>query len=312
MKLIDLHCDTIDKLMDYKGSNLFDNIFSVDIQKLKSANSLVQVFALYFDLELYKNDPFNRFEAMSNKFFEEVYKYKDSISLIKNYDDILKNENENKISAMLSIEEGAALHGKIENLHSVYEIGVRLITLTWNYENEIGYSHSIKGFENEGLKPFGIDTVEAMNELGIIVDVSHLNDGGFYDVAKIAKKPFIASHSNSRTITNVTRNLTDDMIKTLADKGGVTGINFYKAFLGDMYISKVEDMVKHIKHIVNIGGIDVVSMGSDFDGIPNGLEIENISQIEKLQNSLLKSGFSQKDIEKIMYKNALRVIKDVL
>lgn len=312
MKLVDLHCDTIDKLMEYKESNLLDNMFSVDIQKLKKTNSLAQVFAIYFDLNIYKNDPYSRFEAMSNKFFEEISKHKDSISLAKNYDDILKNEKENKISAILSIEEGGALHGKLNNLYNVYEKGVRLITLTWNYENEIGYSHNKKGFELEGLKPFGADIVEAMNELGIIVDVSHLNDGGFYDVAKISKKPFIASHSNSRFVTNVTRNLSDDMIKILSNNGGVMGINFYKVFLGNEYISKVEDMVKHIKHIVNVGGIDVVSIGSDFDGITGNLEIEDISQIGKLQDALLKSGFSHNDIEKIMYKNALRVIKDTL
>lgn len=312
MKLIDLHCDTIDKLMDYKECNLFDNNFSVDIQKLKKANSLAQVFAIYFDLNLYKNNPYGRFEAMSDKFFREIEKYKDNISLVKSYNDILKNKEDNKISAILSIEEGGALNGKLNNLHNVYEKGVRLITLTWNYENEIGYSHSTKGYELKGLKPFGIEVVENMNKLGIIIDVSHLNDGGFYDVAKISNKPFIASHSNSRSITNVSRNLSDDMIKILANSGGVIGINFYKVFLGNGYISKIEDIITHIKYITNIGGIDSVSIGSDFDGIPGVLEIEDISQIEKLQDALFKSGFSHNNIEKIMYKNALRVIKDVL
>lgn len=312
MNLVDLHCDTIDKLMDNKGSNLYDNMYSVDIKKLKKANSLVQVFAIYFDLNKYSNNPYNRFEIMANRFFQEIDKNKDSIALVRNYQDILKNKEEDKISAILSIEEGGALQGKLENLNAVYKKGVRLITLTWNYENEIGYSHCTKGLEKEGLKPFGIELVEKMNKLGVIIDVSHLNDAGFYDVAKISKKPFIASHSNARTITNVTRNLSDDMIKIIGEKSGVIGMNFYKTFLGDMYMSKVNDIIKHINYIVNIGGIDVVSIGSDFDGIPNGLEIEDISQIEKLQDALIKSGYCQKDIEKIMYKNALRVLKEIL
>ncbi|MPM36139.1 hypothetical protein SDC9_82734 [bioreactor metagenome] len=151
-----------------------------------------------------------------------------------------------------------------------------------------------------------------MNELGMIIDVSHLNDGGFYDVSRNSKKPFIASHSNARNVTGASRNLTDDMIKVLGNHGGITGINFCKFFLGESKISKVDDIIKHIKHIVNVGGIDVVAMGSDFDGIPDDLEMKDISQMYMLQDALLKSGFNEDEIEKMMYKNALRVIKDVL
>ena len=151
-----------------------------------------------------------------------------------------------------------------------------------------------------------------MNELGMIIDVSHLNDGGFYDVAKISKKPFIASHSNSRYITNHSRNLTDDMIKVISNSGGVIGMNFCNYFLGDSSVATIDDIIKHIKHIVNIGGVDVVAMGTDFDGIPNKVEIEDISQMHKLQDRLLSSGFKEYEIEKMMYKNTLRVFKDVL
>ena len=312
MKLIDLHCDTVDKLMDYKDSNLYENEFSIDIKKLKKANSLAQVFALYFDLKLYKNDPFNRFEQMADRFLKELEKNKEHILLAKNYKDILENEKNNKLSAILSIEEGAAINGKLENLNKVYDKGVRLITLTWNYENEIGYPHNMKEYRKVGLKPFGVEVVEKMNELGMIIDVSHLNDGGFYDVAKISKKPFIASHSNSRYITNHTRNLTDDMIKAIASSGGVIGINFCNFFLGNSKISTIDEIINHIKHIINIGGVDVIAMGTDFDGIPNKVEIEDISQMYKLQDRLLISGFKECEIEKMMYKNALRVFKEVL
>lgn len=312
MKILDLHCDTIDRLMENTNTNLYKNNFSIDINKLKNGNSLAQVFALFFDLKNYKEDPFNRFENMHNKLLHELNMYNDFISIARNYDEILKNEKQDKISAILSIEEGEALNGDIKNLYKVYEKGVRLITLTWNYENHIGYPHNKKGYESKGLKPFGVEVVEAMNELGMLIDVSHLNDGGFYDVAKISKKPFIASHSNSRTITNVSRNLTDDMVKTIANHGGVIGINFCSYFLGTSPISKIEDIINHIKHIINVGGIDVVAIGSDFDGISNLVEVEDISQMHKLQDALLFSGLKEKDVEKIMYKNALRVIKDVL
>ena len=135
---------------------------------------------------------------------------------------------------------------------------------------------------------------------------------GFYDVARLSKKPFIATHSNSRAMKNHSRNLNDDMIKILANSGGVTGINFCSAFLGNYEISSIKDMVRHIKHIRNIGGIDVVALGSDFDGIENKVEISDVSEMGKLAIELEKEGFTTTEIEKIYYKNALRVIKDVL
>ena len=152
-----------------------------------------------------------------------------------------------------------------------------------------------------------------MNNLGMIIDVSHLSDGGFYDVSKNSRKPFVASHSNARAISNHPRNLTDDMIRTLALSGGVMGINFEKHFLGHNNLSRIEDMLAHIQHIKNIGGIDCISLGTDFDGISNkGLEVKNIGEIEKLSMALSKNNFSEEEIEKIFYKNALRVIKEVL
>lgn len=311
MKLIDLHCDTIDKLMDF-NSNLYKNDFSVDILKLKNCNSLAQVFAIYFDLENYKKNPYNRFKNMYDKFLNEINKNKEYILIARSYEDILKNFEQKRLSAIISIEEGEALNANIKNLYDVYEKGVRLITLTWNYENSIGYPHCKKGYENFKLKPFGVELINQMNNLGVIIDVSHLNDGGFYNVSEISTKPFVASHSNSRQITNVSRNLTDDMIKVLSNKGGVMGINFCNYFLGNSKISKIDDIIKHINHIVNVGGIDVVSIGTDFDGISNIVEINDISEMDKLYYALLNSGYNEDEIDKMMYKNALRVIRDVL
>ncbi|MBY6798263.1 membrane dipeptidase, partial [Clostridium botulinum] len=167
-------------------------------------------------------------------------------------------------------------------------------------------------FKENGLTSLGKDILREMETLGIIPDVSHLSDGGFYDLVKLCKKPFIASHSNSRDITNHPRNLTDEMIKLLSDKGGVMGINFCSSFLGNEEISSIEEMIAHIKHIRNIGGIDVIALGSDFDGIDNEVEIQNCSEFYKLYDVLKKNGFTEKDIEKIFYKNVKRVFNDVL
>jgi len=312
MRLIDLHCDTILCCMDdIENLGLLRNDFNVDIEKLKKANSLAQFFALFVDLEK-TEDPLDTCLRMANKFHQELEENKDSISLARSYEELVSNDKEGKISAFLTVEEGGVLKGNIDNLKLLKDLGVRLITLTWNYPNEIGYPNANRKNWMKGLTSFGKDVVCEMNSLGMIVDVSHLSDEGFYDVAEIASKPFVASHSNARAITHNYRNLTDDMIKLLGEKGGVTGINFEKSFLGNRNISAVEDMVTHIKHIVNVGGMEVVAMGTDFDGISQELEIRNIGEIEKLIVALKRQGFTEGQLDKLLYKNSLRVIKDIL
>ena len=313
MSIIDFHCDTIMKLMDKKrGLILKENNLNVDICKLQKAKSLAQFFALFIELDTV-TDPLEHCLLMVDKFYEEIEKNSTDIALATNYKELIDNINKGVISAFLTIEEGGALKGKIEQLRNFYRLGVRLITLTWNFPNEIGFPNINEKDRNKGLSRFGLEVVSEMNTLGMIIDVSHLSDGGFYDVAKHSKKPFVASHSNARVISNHPRNLTDDMIKILSEKGGIMGINFEKHFLGHNELSRVEDMISHITHIKNIGGIDCISIGTDFDGISNlGLEIKNIGEIEKLSIALNKNNFSEEEIEKIFYKNAIRVIKEVL
>lgn len=311
MKVIDFHCDTISKLMDNRGiSELKSNNFSIDIEKLKNGDNLAQFFALFLNLKHVK-DPLEYCLSMLDKFYMEMEKNQDSISLVKSYDELINNKKKNKLSAFLTIEEGGVLKGELYNLRNFYRLGVRLITLTWNYPNEIGFPNSKKEYMGKGLTNFGYEVIEEMNRLNMIIDVSHLSDKGFYDVLKLSKKPFIASHSNSRFITDHPRNLTDSMIKDLSNIGGIMGINFYNRFLGESDISKIDDMLLHIKHIYNVGGIDVIALGSDFDGIECEVEMKDTSEMYKLQDKLKKSGFSEDNIEKIFYKNALRIIKDI-
>lgn len=311
MKVIDFHCDTISKLMDNRGiSELKSNNFSIDIEKLKNGDNLAQFFALFLNLKHVK-DPLEYCLSMLDKFYMEMEKNQDSIALVKSYDELINNKKKNKLSAFLTIEEGGVLKGELYNLRNFYRLGVRLITLTWNYPNEIGFPNSKKEYMGKGLTNFGYEVIEEMNRLNMIIDVSHLSDKGFYDVLKLSKKPFIASHSNSRFITDHPRNLTDSMIKDLSNIGGIMGINFYNRFLGESDISKIDDMLLHIKHIYNVGGIDVLALGSDFDGIECEVEMKDTSEMYKLQDKLKKSGFSEDNIEKIFYKNALRIIKDI-
>lgn len=310
MKVLDLHCDTLTKVGHNFETNLRKNKFSIDFERLKKSHYLAQFFALFIDKQ--EHEPYEWAMYLANIFKEEISKNSDLVKQAYSYKDILENEQDGLVSCLLTIEEGAALRGSFENLKDFYEMGVRIITLTWNYANDIGYPNCIPKYQNKGLTTFGYELVEAMNELGIIVDVSHLSDKGFYDVVERCKVPFIASHSNSRTITNNSRNLTDDMIRLISEHGGIIGINFFASFLGSSPISKVNDMIKHIQHIYKVGGIDVLALGSDFDGITCEVELGDCSGMEILYNGLLKTGFKEDSIDKIFYSNGLRVIKEVL
>ena len=311
LNLIDFHCDTIYKLRKNKNLSLHKNNLSVDLCKMEKAKSMAQFFALYINLEETK-EPLKECLDMLDLFNKELALNKNKIKLAKNFEELMANFENGYISSFLTIEEGAAIEGSLINLKRLFNLGVRLMTLTWNFPNEIGFPSYNSIYMDRGLTHFGHDVVEEMNDLSMIIDVSHLSDKGFYEVADISKKPFIASHSNSRAITNSTRNLTDKMIKTVSNKGGVMGINFEKSFLGLSPFGRVSEMIEHIKHIKNVGGIDVLSIGSDFDGIETPSEILDISQMEKLREALIMNKFSENEIEKIFYKNALRFLKDTL
>lgn len=308
MKYIDLHCDTAYRMIN-ENLHLDKSICKVNIENLKKGGALGQIFAFFLDLKEVE-DPFNGFMDMYNNFILETERNKDSIKIVRNIEELKECEREEKLAAILSIEEGEVLKGNLENIKRVYDLGIRIITLTWNYENSLGYPNYNFKYKDKGLKEKGIEMVKEMEKVGIIPDASHLSDGGFYDLVKICKKPFIATHSNSREIMNHPRNLTDDMIKLLSNKGGVMGLNFCSSFVGENEVTSISDLVKHAKHIRNIGGIDVLALGSDFDGIENEVEIKDTSEMNKLYYALNKEGFSEDDIEKIFYKNIIRVLKE--
>lgn len=310
MKFIDLHCDTASKIF-YENLSLNSELCKANIKNLKKGGSLGQVFAFFIDQKL-NDDPYEEFIKLYNNFIKEIKENSSEIEIVKNLEELNNAEKEGKIGAFISIEEGEVIKGSINNLRKVYEMGVRILTITWNYKNQLGYPNKNYTYRDKSLTEKGIEIIEKCEDLGIIPDSSHLSDAGFYDLIKVCKKPFIASHSNARAITNHPRNLDDHMIKSLAEKGGIMGINFCSDFLGTKSISSIEDMILHIKHIKNIGGIDVIALGSDFDGIENEVEIKNSSEFNKLYDSLKNNNFSEIEIEKIFYKNVIRVFKETL
>lgn len=310
MNFIDLHCDTAGRVY-YEKLDLKESICKVDIEKLKKGNCLAQVFAIFVDQKL-NVSCFDEFMKIYNNFIKEVNKNSKDIQIVRNVQEMNEAHKEGKIGAFISIEEGEVIEGKLENLKKVYDLGVRILTVSWNYKNKLGYPNFEFKYKNEGLTAKGVEVINECERLGIIPDASHLSDGGFYDLIKICKKPFIASHSNARAITNHPRNLTDKMIKLLAHKGGVMGLNFCSDFLGTASVASIEEIVSHAKHIKKVGGIDVLCLGSDFDGILNEVEIENSSQFNKLYDKLKKVNFTDDEIEKIFYKNVLRVFLETL
>ena len=314
MPFIDLHCDTVHEMTN-QNIGLDNNKLCISAEKLKSADILCQCFALYVNMASYPSidECWKRAEKMYDIFKAQERLHSESIVQVRSAADIEKAASECKTAALLTVEEGGICGENLERLNQLYDMGVRMITLTWNYENAIGYPNSTDAaVMNSGLKPFGIEFIENMQRLGMIIDVSHLSYGGFWDVAKHSRKPFVASHSNAKALCDVSRNLTDEQLKALANSGGVTGINFYPSFLSRDKIGSIEQMISHIRHIKRVAGIDTIAIGSDFDGYDIPAELKSSADLPKLADALKKAGFTADEIEKICWKNALRVFKDVL
>lgn len=319
MKVVDMHCDTINELWkaekEGKKLSLLDNSLHIDLKKMQQGDYLLQNFAMFVLLGR-EEDPLVNVLEMIDVYERAMAENSALIAPVYRYADIEENARQGKMSALLTIEEGATVKGNIYVLRNLYRLGVRMLTLTWNFENEIGYPNNTDQMlpppGSRGLKKQGIEIVREMNDLGMIVDVSHLGDEGFWDVVKYSTKPFVASHSNARALCGHKRNLTDDMIRALADKGGVTGINFLGEFLSESGRSTAEDMVRHMKHIVNVGGISCLGLGTDFDGIDGELEISGADKMQLLAEEMERQGFRQAEIEAVFHKNVLNLYREVL
>lgn len=321
MKIIDMHCDTIGELIARSEGKicLARNEHQIDIEKLEKGGALAQFFAIF----ILTNEqaakakmtlsPYEYFNLVYDAYIREIRANSTKIAPAMNYDDIMMNKRMGKMSSILTIEDGVPVDGKMERITEFYEKGVRLISFTWNYENSLGYPNS-KDPElmKLGLKPFGIDVVKHMNYYGMLVDVSHLSDGGFWDVVQHSDKPFVASHSCCRALCNHTRNLTDEMLKAIGEKGGAVGINFASQFLNEgSNDTDIASIVRHMVHIKEKAGIDAVAFGSDFDGISSKLEFVDYAGMPLIVRELEKQ-FSPSEIEKICSANMLRVIKETL
>lgn len=304
--IFDLHCDTILRI-HHNHKALKKNDYHIDVEKLIEGSSMVEFFAMFIHLKA-NEKAFEACNAVMDTFDREI-KINPELKQAFTYQDLLDNKNENKISAVLTIEEGGVIEGSLDKLQHFYDRGCRAMTLTWNFENEIGFPNDTA--PEKGLKPFGIELIKKMNEMGMIIDVSHLSDAGFWDCIKYSSKPIVATHSNARGLCHHMRNLTDEMILALKDNGGIMGMNFCSLFLDGSDVSKVESIVNHIRYIYDLAGIEVIAIGTDFDGIGGQLEIAHMGQMSKLIDAL-KAHFTDEQIDMILHKNAERVFKEVV
>lgn len=318
MRFVDLHCDSLFEMYLQKKDLAALN-GHINLAKLAAGEVLMQSFAAFIATHDcakrngVKQDAYELFHALADIFDAQMAQYPDAIAPVRCYADIEKNQREGKVSALLTVEDAVFLDGKIERVDEMYSRGVRMAALTWNYENSLGYPNAADAADHaRGLKPFGIEAVERMNELGIIVDVSHLSEGGFWDVARRTKKPFIASHSCARALCDHRRNLTDKQLRAVADCGGVVGVNFYSAFLnGREDYTATADIIAHMDYIRNKAGIETVALGSDFDGIDCALEFKDCAGLTQLADAM-STRFTDDEIDRICTQNALRVFKDVV
>lgn len=323
MGYIDMHCDTLmvgvsremNTIQEIEGSQ-------IDFSKLKNSPSKAQMFAAFLpqsEMEEwfgYDHDPdlFELFHDMRDLLLRSIEEDREHFAFVKKFDDIRANEEAGKISCILTIENGALVNNDLEMLKKLADLDVKVMALTWNDPNCFGQCCSEDGeLMKKPLTEFGREAVPVMNDLGIVIDVSHLNEGGFYDVARLTKKPFVATHSNAHALSPSPRNLTDDQIRTLAGKGGVSGLNFYGGFLNediDDETSTVRRLCDHAMYMMNKGGEDFIAIGTDFDGGITDLEIPSCDHIEVLFEALRKRGMTERQFDKFTHENIERVLKD--
>lgn len=309
--VVDTHCDTLTAMITQErrlGSP--SACGHLDLPRLKAGGVNVQFFAAFIAPE-YKEGAMERAVELINLFKKEICDNQSEMMLVKNSHDINTAIQKGKIAAVLAVEGGESLEGKIDSIRLLYDFGVRCLTLTWDLSNELGVGVG-DNHNPGGLTPFGYQVVKEMNQLGMLVDVSHMSERTFWDVLDTSTQPVIASHSNCRELFNHHRNLDNKQIRALSEQGGVIGITFVPAFLSSENAS-VKNVLDHIDYAVTVGGIDCVCLGSDFDGTDElPVDLEDCTALLVLTEGLIERGYNEEEIKKILGQNILRVIGQVL
>ncbi|GEM68773.1 membrane dipeptidase [Sphingobacterium mizutaii NBRC 14946 = DSM 11724] len=324
-----------------------------DLPRLKEGGVDVQVFAVWSDDKKWKKNAYKHANDQIDALEKLIANNPDKIELAKSSADIERINKNGKIVALIGIEGGNMIEERLDYLETLYNRGARYLTLTWNYNlpwvTAAAMEVKSKDKKGKGLTEHGKEIIRKMNELGMMVDLSHAGEQTFYDVLSITSKPVLVSHSNAAALTPHYRNLKDAQLEALKKNGGVVGVNFYSEFLDSNYPKRVkklyykthkkdstnkeisvgkmygalsakqkheanapfENVLKHIDHLVAKAGIDHVAIGSDFDGIESPpQELEDVTKFPVLTKALLERGYSKEDVAKIMGLNFLRVLKE--
>lgn len=297
MKFFDLHCDTATAAYVH-DCNLFDNIGHVDLKRGSVFDTWVQVFAIFLNDKFRGKDALERFNQIYNFISQTIEGNEDKFNLIQNNGSF--EVKENICNMILSVEGGCVLAGDIENIPMLKRHNIKLLTLTWNGDNEIG-----SGVLGSGgrLTSFGRECIKELEHNNIFIDISHLNKYGVDDVFSNASKPLLASHSNAFECCDHVRNLNDEQLKYLIDNNGLCGLNLYTKFLTHNEDCVLEDFHRHIDHILSRGGEDILAIGSDFDGAVMPDFCEDISAIPTLDKCVSK-WYNNEIADKIFYRNA--------
>src|SRR5262249_53414174 len=332
--VIDTHNDITSPITDEGfdlGARDTSRKTQTDIPRMKEGGLDAEFFAIYVAARYARNGgAARRALDMIDGVYEQARRHPESLEMAFTADDIRRIHKTGKIAALMGIEGGHAIEDSLSALRQFYRLGVRYMTLT--HTNTNNWADSAGGINRPaekrdgGLSDFGREVVREMNRLGMMVDVSHVADDTFMDVIETTQAPVIASHSSCRALTNVPRNLTDDMLKAVAKNHGVVMINFYNGFINTEYAkpgtpapSKAADtatmemLIQHFEHAIKVAGVDHVGIGSDFDGVegllPGGME--DVSKLPTITYELLKRGHSDADVKKVLGENLLRVMAEV-
>lgn len=315
MKFFDLHCDTLYECYENEKF-LKNNDLMIDQSKVSGYNHYVQFFALFCGVDsqnknaLWKLNVGERLDALLGEAKKQFRLNSDWLMQCYNSENLDLAITKGKSAGFLSIE-GAELIPTYEHLEKAYDAGVRMITLSWNYKNK--YASGAMIDNDAGLTEEGFKLVEKLVEKNIIIDVSHLSEHGFWDICVHTEAQFVASHSNSRSIHNHLRNLTDLQFSEIIRRGGLCGINLYSRFLSDKEIPTLDDVLRHIEHFCSLGGENNLALGCDFDGcdsIPK--EINTAGDMQKLAEYMLKHNYAQSTVDSLFYNNANNFIHRIL
>lgn len=310
--LFDLHCDTLTRSLycpATAGAGLLDDpAAQLSLSRMPAGTKWVQCFAVFVPDDKRGAEGAAFFDRWAAAFAREMEREKDRVWWCRSAGDLAAAMDAGKFGALLTVEGGSALGGKLERMDTLWDAGVRMMTLTWNGHNELASGHDT----GEGFSSFGREAVAAMEERGILVDVSHLNDRGFEELLDIAKKPFAASHSNARSVCAHRRNLPDAFIQEMVRRGGLIGLNYCRNFLSDEGRGDLEDLWRHAERFLELGAEKCLALGSDYDGTGIHSDLDSVEKALGLYDFLVRRGLAEETAEDILFGNAWRFFQAAL